>query len=54
MKWLRNIKKKVMLGKRLSRGLRVRRVGLKLKALTGGVLQSAFNNFAKFTEKHLS
>ena len=26
---------------------------MKLEALTGGVLQSAFNNFAKFTVKHL-
>ena len=26
---------------------------MKLEALTGGVQQSAFNNFAKFTVKHL-
>ena len=35
------------------RGLRVKKVELKLEALTGGVLQSDFNNFAKFTVKHL-
>ena len=46
-----------MLGKRrytvYARGLRVKKVEWKLEALTGGVLQSAFNNFAKFTVKHL-
>ena len=46
-----------MLGKRrytvYARGLRVKKVELKLETLTGGVLQSAFNNFAKFTVKHL-
>ena len=57
MKWLRN-KKKVMLGKRRYASCVVlkfwiRRVELKLEALTGGVLKSAFNNFAKFTVKHL-
>ena len=31
----------------------MRRVELKLEALTGGVLKSAFNNFPKFTVKHL-
>ena len=35
------------------RGLSVKKVELKLEALTGGVLQSVFNNFAKFTVKHL-
>ena len=32
------------------RGLRIQKVELKLEALAGGVL---FNNFAKFTVKHL-
>ena len=45
----------ICLGKRIYiyvfRGLRVKRVELKLEVLTGGVLQSAFNNFAKFTIK---
>ena len=41
-----------MLGKRrYTRGLRVRKA--EEKAPTGGVLQSAFNNFPKFTVKHL-
>ena len=31
----------------------VKKAELKLEALTEGVLQSAFNNFAKFTVKHL-
>ena len=35
------------------RGLKVKKVGLKSETLTGGVLQSAFNNFAKFSAKHL-
>ena len=35
------------------RGLRVKKVTLKSKALTGGVIHSVFNNFAKFTVKHL-
>ena len=52
MKWLRNIKKKVMLGKRRYTSLAVRKVELKLEALTGGVLQGALNYFAKFTVKH--
>ena len=34
-------------------GLRVKKVELKIEALTGGVLQIAFNNFAKFSVKHL-
>ena len=34
-------------------GLRVKKVELKIEALTGGVLQIAFNNFAKFAVKHL-
>ena len=33
--------------------VRVKKIELKLEALTGGVLQSAFNNFIKFTVKHL-
>ena len=35
-------------------GLRVKKVQLKLEALAGGVLQSAFKNFAKFAGKYLS
>ena len=35
------------------RVLRVQKVELKLEALTGGVLKSAFNNFARFTVKHM-
>ena len=34
-------------------GLSVKKVALKSEALTGGVLQGAFNSFAKFTVKHL-
>ena len=33
--------------------LRSTEIDLKFEALTGGVLQSAFKNFAKFTVKHL-
>ena len=33
--------------------LRVKKVELKLEALTVGVLQSAFNSFSKFTVKNL-
>ena len=55
MKWLGNIKKRNA-GKTqicVFRGLRVKMVEVKLEALTGWVLQSAFNNFAQFTAKHL-
>ena len=34
-------------------GLRVKKVELKIEALTGGVRQGPFNNFKKFTVKHL-
>ena len=37
----------------MSFGLRVKEVKLKLEALTEEILQRAFNNFAKFTVKHL-
>ena len=52
MKWLTNIQKKnnaVKTWRYILRSLRVKKVELKLEALTGGVLQSAFNNFTKFT-----
>ena len=55
MKWLRNIKKSNA-GKTslyIFRSLKVKKVELKLGAPTGGVQQSAFNNFAKFAVKHL-
>ena len=55
MKWLRN-NQKSNAGKAQIYdfgGLRVKKVELKLEALTGGVLQIAFNNFAKFAVKHL-
>ena len=44
-----------MLGKQIYvlHGLRVMKVELKLETLTRGVVQSAFDNFAKFTVKHL-
>ena len=58
MKWLRNINKKktetwenVDISSAQSNGQEG--VELKLEALTGGTLQSAFNHFAKFTVKHL-
>ena len=35
------------------RGLRVRKAELKSEALTGGVVQSPFNNFSEFTVKDL-
>ena len=55
MKWLRNIKKRLMLGKRryTSFAVWVKKVKWELEAITGGVLQSASNNYAKFTVKHL-
>ena len=34
-------------------GLRFKKVELKSEPLAGAVLQSAFNNFAKFKEKYL-
>ena len=55
MKWLKNIKKSNA-GKRciyVFRGLRVKKVALKSEALMGGVRQGPFNNFKKFTVKHL-
>ena len=56
MKWLRNIKKKktwenVDISSAQSNGQEG--VELKLEALTGGTLQSAFNHFTKLTVKHL-
>ena len=54
MKWLSNIKKQIMLGKRIYvfRGLSVKKVTSKAETFTG-VLLGAFKNFAKFTVKHL-
>ena len=52
MKWLRNRKSDA--GKTyiyVFRGLRVKQVELKSEAFTGGVLESASNNFAKLAKK---